>query len=49
MNIIILSFAHITSPSNKPTAAYDYYGQADYFQNFRDFADIKGKAKVGRY
>lgn len=35
--------------SNKPTAAYDYYGQADYFQNFRDFADIKGKAKVGRY
>ena len=36
-------------PSNKPTAAYDYYGNQDYFQNFRDFADIKGKAKVGRY
>jgi len=35
--------------SNKPTAAYDYYGNQDYFQNFRDFADIKGKAKVGRY
>ena len=37
------------APSNKPTAAYDYYGNQDYFQNFRDFADIKGKAKVGRY
>jgi hypothetical protein len=35
--------------SNKPAPSYNYYGGNDYFENFRDFADIKGKAAAQRY